>query len=381
MYFVRKGVLHYRRAPFLFLYLHMLRILFPIFLLFVMSCQKDDTPSDKIPANNLFIKAADLSALPLVRESGTVVYNAQGMPEDMLTTLKKAGVNTIRLRLWHNPQGTDSSLAEVKALAGEIKSNGMKVCITVHYSDTWADPGKQQKPAAWQELAFDALKQAVYDYTYTICTQIQPDYIQIGNEINNGFLWPDGSWENPEQFKLLLQSGVSAVRDAGEGLVIIHYAGHEGATAFFDGLDGLDYDIAGLSYYPLWHGTNMSELAVNMSALAEAAGKPVLIAETAYPFTLGWNDWTNNIVGGESQLISGYPATPQGQYDFLNQVRLLGNMVSGYAGFCYWGGELISVNGPQSTNGSAFENQAFWDFENRALPVLGVYSLPTTGAE
>ena len=136
----------------------------------------------------------------------------------------------------------------------------------------------------------------------------------------------------------------------------------------------LDYDIIGLSYYPIWHGTSLDDLQSCMQNLSQTHHKDILIAETAYPFTLDWNDWTNNIVGLDEHLIlPDYPATPDGQRDFIRAIKTITNEVENGLGFCYWGAELIAWNGEQATDGSPWENQALFDFSNRALPVLNEF--------
>ena len=321
------------------------------------------------------IKGADLSFLPEIRQSGVVLKNANNQPEDMLLTLKNSGVNVIRLRLWKNPTETNSNFSSVKNLAKEIQNLGMKVLLSVHYSDTWADPGKQTKPVQWQGIPFNQLKDSVYLYTKKIVSEINPEYIQLGNEINPGFMWPEGHISNPTQFKELLQKGINAVRETNaQTKIIIHYAGFENANQFYTSISNLDYDIIGLSYYPMWHGKNLETLKQNLITISNTHNKAIFIAETSYPFTLGWNDYTNNIIGLESQILSQFSATPQGQKDYLTAIKEIINEVPKGIGFCYWGGEWVSYKGNTASNGSSYENQAFWDFENKSLPILACFN-------
>jgi arabinogalactan endo-1,4-beta-galactosidase len=164
-----------------------------IFLLTLVSCSTNEENNSSVKNKILEIKGADVSFLPEIRQSGLIFYNQNNQPEDMLLTLKKSGVNAIRLRIWKNPSEANSSFETVKNLIAEIKSIGLKTIITVHYSDSWADPSKQTKPFQWQGLNFMQLKDSVYLYTKKIMNEINPEYIQLGNEINNGFLWPEGS--------------------------------------------------------------------------------------------------------------------------------------------------------------------------------------------
>lgn len=345
-----------------------------LYFLFALAVSCTGTEEESTNTNVIpdYIIAADGSFIPQVRTSGVIAKNAAGQPEDMLTTLKNAGVNTIRLRLFKNPADGHSGFNEVKAFADEIKNKGMKVWLTVHYSDTWADPSHQEKPAEWSGQSYAQLKTSVYNYTKQIVTEIDPDYIQIGNEINAGFLFPEGAYANMEQFKGLLAEGSRAVRDNSDARIILHYAGHVGAMSFYSNFTDIDYDYIGLSYYPMWHGKNLNQLQVNMESLFLTQSKPIIIAETSYPFTFGYNDFTNNIIGSQDQILPQYPATLQGQKDYLAKIKEIATQ-SG-TGFCYWGGEWISFNGPQATNGSTYENQALWDFEAKALPALSVFA-------
>ncbi|OUD37073.1 glycosyl hydrolase 53 family protein [Flavobacterium sp. FPG59] len=337
-----------------------------------------ETPAAKPPVvTSDFIKAADISYLPEIEAAG-VVFTNNGKTEDMLTTLKSAGCNTIRIRLWKDPANGHSGLTEVKALAQRVKQAGLKVWLTVHFSDDWADPAVQTTPASWKNLSFTDLKAAVVTYTTTILTEINPDIIQIGNEINTGLLWPQGHLINQEaQCIDLLKTASATIRSkAPSTKIMFHYAGVSATDTnwFFNKVKSIDYDYIGLSYYPLWHGKDMAAVKTTIDALGKNFSKKVIIAETAYPFTLSWNDWTNNIMGLESQLISGFPATPEGQKSFVLAIKDLVKSSTYGQGFAYWGGEWVSFKGSQATNGSTFENQAFYDFSNKALPVLQAFT-------
>ncbi len=271
-----------------------------------------------------FIRGADLSDLPKIESTGAVFFNREGQAENMLTILKNNGVNTVRLKLWHSSATGHAGFEEVKAFSERIKAAGLKVWLTVHYSDTWADPGHQSLPGAWLGLTYDALKDSMYAYTAKIASEIHPEFIQIGNEINTGLLFPHGHNNNNEaQFLELLSTGVQAVRDNDiESKVIIHFAGINGANWFFNKVVAIDYDIIGLSYYPMYHGQDLGEFESTLSNLVQTYDKDVLIAETAYPFTLQWEDWTNNIVGSEDNLIiPDYPPTPTGQKEFIARIK------------------------------------------------------------
>lgn len=317
-----------------------------------------------------------MSYLPLIESEGTI-FKKNGVSENALITLKNTGCKTIRIRIWKNPSDNHSGLAEVKALALRVKQAGMKVWLTVHYSDTWADPGNQTIPSDWTSLSFANLKTAVSNYTTLLMTEIQPDIIQIGNEINTGFLWPQGHLINNEsQCLQLIAAASAAIRSQSTTTkIMIHYAGiGSGATWFFNKMSSINYDYIGLSYYPVWHGKILSDLNATITSLGQTHNKKVIIAETAYPFTLNWNDWTNNIVGQNDQLITTYQASNEGQKNFVLAIKDLVKQNSNGLGFCYWGAEWIAFRGLNATNGSSWENQALWDFNNNALPVMDAFN-------
>jgi arabinogalactan endo-1,4-beta-galactosidase len=247
--------------------------------------------------------------------------------------------------------------------------------LSLHYSDTWADPGQQIMPERWKSVPFVALRDSVFSYTKVVLDRVRPDLVQIGNEINGGILHPHGNSATQfPQFKQLLQAAAAAVREqAPDTQIMVHFAGLEGATWFFGQIGDIDYDLIGISYYPIWHGKSLEQLENTLGSLAAQEGKQILVAETAYPFTLGWNDWTNNIVGLENHLIlPDFPATPLGQQRFMQQIRRILARIPNKQGIglCYWGGELVAWRGNQATDGSVWENQALFDFENKELPAL-----------
>ncbi|PLX03911.1 MAG: arabinogalactan endo-1,4-beta-galactosidase [Marinilabiliales bacterium] len=342
-----------------------------ILFLFIFSCSKKSrSPLEQ--EDYPFILSADLSSLPLVESKNIVFYNLNNKPEDLLTTLKNNGINTVRLRLWHTPQNENSGFSEVKTFSEKLHSMGFKVWLSVHYSDTWADPGHQIIPQAWEGIEYDILKDSISNYTTKIVKEINPDIFQIGNEINPGFLLPYGDINNETQFIGLLKTASEAIRNNSENCrIMIHYAGINGSDYFFSKMQSLDYDIIGLSFYPIWHGKDMEVLSNTINQVSDNYKKSIAIAETAYPFTLGWNDYTNNIIGLEDQIIlPDYPASPQGQKKFISTIiNIVKNDSLGF-GVSYWGAELIAFDGPTSENGSPWENQAFYDFDNTALPVI-----------
>ena len=157
--------------------------LFLYLLLFLfISCSKDDKPSG---TKELVIRAADLSFLPEIEQEGTLFYDKNNNPKNALQIFKDNGCNTVRIRLWHTPSNTYSSLSEVVEIANRVRNLNMKVWIDIHYSDTWADPGAQTKPSIWNSLDITTLADSVYNYTKKVILLLNPDYVQIGNEINS----------------------------------------------------------------------------------------------------------------------------------------------------------------------------------------------------
>lgn len=354
-----------------------LKLLFCVFiaiLIFGINSCNDEKEHIIAKQADTFLRSCDLSYLPQIRANGVVCKNADGNIEDMLLTLKNAGMNTVRLRIWHTPTTSNSGFEEVKNLSAEIKSLGLKVWLTVHYSDTWADPGAQAKPKSWESATYQQLKDSVYNYTNRIMKEINPEFIQIGNEINNGLLFPDGSYTNLSQMSGLLASGIKAVRDNNKATkIILHYAGHEKAFDFFSLFNSLDYDIIGISYYPLWHGKDLLQLNSNINQLGNVLQKKVVLAETSYPFTFGWNDYTNNVIGSSDQILVQFSATPEGQKDYLLSIKNMLLNSPNAIGFSYWGGEWISFKGNIAKDGSSWENQALWDFNLKSLPALEAF--------
>jgi len=335
-----------------------------------------------------FIKGADVSFIPQI-EDNNGMYKQGGVETDPPQIFKDHGFNYIRLKLWHSPSEDYNNLDKILYMAQRIKGMEMKFLLNFHYSDTWADPGHQDKPAAWQGITLDELKDSVYTYTKKVMTALDeqgtlPDMVQIGTEISSGMLWKDGwvggdyngQWPDLAE---LINEGVRGVREsspAGDSVkIMIHYAGggnNSGCRWFYDNLKshGAKFDIIGLSFYPWWHGT-LTQARSNLNDLAGRYNKDIVIAETAYPWTLQWYDSKHNIIGSESQLHDGYPASVSGQASFLrdlmNMVRQTKNDRG--TGIFYWAPEYISV--PQVL--SPWENNALFDFDGDVLESMQVF--------
>ncbi|HWB25834.1 MAG TPA: glycosyl hydrolase 53 family protein [Chitinophagaceae bacterium] len=242
------------------------------------------------------ILGADISFLPQLEARG-IKFSDNGVNKDVLQILKEHGFNYIRLRIFVNPEA-DSGYSPKKGfcnfaytlqMAKRIKAAGMGFLLDFHYSDTWADPGKQFKPAAWKNLTYPKLVKQVHDYTEDVVMSLKeqgvmPDMVQIGNEINHGILWPTGNIKNVDSLAGLLKAGIKGVRDVDKHIkIMLHIAcggQNEESRSFIDSMLArhVKFDIIGESYYPRWHGT-IQELRDNLNDLSRRYRQDVLVAE------------------------------------------------------------------------------------------------------
>jgi arabinogalactan endo-1,4-beta-galactosidase len=358
-----------------------------------------------------FIMGADVSMLKQIEISGGKYY-VNGVEEDCLKILKDHGVNWIRLRIWNDPTdvngealgGGNNNLEKTVEIAARAKAMGFKFLLDFHYSDWWADPGKQNKPKAWEGLDSEELKQAVYDYTAEVIQRLaeagaMPEMVQIGNEVNGGMIWPDGkTWRQGTEeiggydgFADLLKQGIQAVRDndpnnnkpAKRVRIMIHLANggdNELYRTVFDALTerNVDFDVIGLSYYSYWHGT-LNQLKNNMNDISKRYHKDVVITETAYAFTLDNADGQGNLFGENEQNTGGYKATVQGQATAMRDVMAaVAQVPDGRGlGIFYWEPDWIPVEGAgwKTEEGDAWDNQAMFDSKGNALPSINVFNL------
>lgn len=339
-----------------------------------------------------FIKGADISYLPQLEDSGAV-FKENEVPRDFLQILKSHGVNYIRLRIWLNPPDGYNNLEHVEKMALRLKTLGFGFLLDFHYSDTWADPGKQYKPALWKNLSFQDLQYSLRYYTKYVIQELKkqntlPDIVQIGNEVTNGFLWDDGKIDGStaqwEKFSTLVKEAIAGVRDAVDSTdkvkIMIHIdTGGDAAKSlwFFNNLitQNVSFDIIGLSYYPFWSGP-LVNLSNTLDQLADTFHKNIIVVETAYPWTLQGNDSQNNFVWNQNQLLSGYPATVDGQYKYLaDLISLITNTDGGSGvGFFYWEPDDISL--PRIA--TSWENLTLFDFNGNALSSLNAFDIQTS---
>jgi len=330
------------------------------------------------------IAGADLSHLKFF-EDRDIVYRAENGPRDALAIFRDRGLNCARLRLFtssaqqadDDPYNAINNLAYTVPLAVRVKNAGLQLLLDFHYSDSWADPGKQTKPAAWATQRFPELEQALYEYTRDSIVSFReagamPDYVQVGNEIIGGFLWPEGrlggtsdtavQWS---QLGRLLKAAIRGVNDGAGNTppaIVIHIdrGADWGATQwFFDRLlrEQVEFDVIGQSYYPFWHGS-LNDLRTCLNQAAVRYGKRVLIVETTFP----WDG---------SGSIEGIPATAAGQAQYVVELAKVLASVSGGRGMgiVWWGAEYVRLPG---YNLAGFDRRSFFDFSGQALPVVGV---------
>lgn len=275
-------------------------IVFFISVILFVGCSKE-APSQNPPVkDNSFAKGADISWLPQMEATGYKFYNDNGKEEDCFKILKDHGINSIRLRTFVNPSDDKASghcsKDETVAMAVRAQKWGMKVMIDFHYSDTWADPGKQGKPKAWEGHDFPTLLNDLYTYTFDVMTAlktagISPEWVQVGNEIPGGMVYPEGSSTNWPQLAQLINKGYDAIKAVSpESKVILHVDQGNNNDRFrwwFDAAkaNGAKYDMIGLSYYPYWlegkpdYTLSIDDLAKNMNDMVSRYGKEVMVVE------------------------------------------------------------------------------------------------------
>jgi arabinogalactan endo-1,4-beta-galactosidase len=261
------------------------------------------------------------------------VYKIDGVAKEALQIFNENGYTWARLRIFNNPNMEGpvcNNLDYTLQLAQKAKQFGFKILLNFHYSDTWADPGHQIVPAAWENLSLEILADSVYNYTKTVIEAmgnagVLPEMVQVGNEINNGMIWPVGklwtddggaNWDN---LATLLKAGIKGVKEAENGAdipIMIHAAtggSLEESNTFYKNIiqRGVNFNVIGLSYYPWWHGT-FEQLEENLTFLSDNFSQDLVLVETAY-YSNGWYpepaEWVLD--------VKPFPPTEQGQYDFM----------------------------------------------------------------
>jgi arabinogalactan endo-1,4-beta-galactosidase len=315
---------------------------------------------------------ADVSFLAQCERDG-VVFKEDGQPKDVLAILRDHHYNWVRLRLFHDPSASADRLPNdlnyTLALAQRAKKMGFRLLLDLHYSDSWADPGKQPIPVAWIRLNHKQLAHQVFAYTRSVLATLRhsgvmPDMVQVGNEITYGMLWPDGKLPgNWSSFADLVNAGIKGVR-AGSGhgsgpRIMIHIdrsGDYASAVSFFDELISrhVPFDVIGLSYYPMWHG-DISTLRMSLRNLALRYGRPIIVVEAAY-----------NWMPGEMAARKGdFSETPEGQKDFLAAVDAAVRAIPNGLGQGVFWWEPAAVGD--------LRKRSFFDKEGNVLPVISVF--------
>ena len=370
-----------------------------------------------------FICGVDISSLRDVEKAGGKFFNHNGEEEDIFKILKDNGVNWVRLRVWNNPVydkdlysdgkviakkgspygGGNNSVDVDIELAKRAKKAGLKLLVDFHYSDSWADPAKQKMPQDWKDLSEDELNKAVKTFTKKsikkfIKAGAKPDMVQIGNELNDGFMWPTGRiWPQKNQqvggmdsFIRLLKSASKGVRSSqgffsrlfGKKIKIaIHLADggkNELYRSIFDPITKakVDYDVIGLSFYTYWHGS-ADDLKANLEDLSSRYGKELVVMETSYAFTEEDGDEQGNVFQIYSDEEHGYVPSVQGQATAVRDVIAAVTSVKNGKGVFYWEPAWLPIKGAglSATEGDTWENQAMFDYSGKALPSLAVWNL------
>ena len=269
-------------------------------------CSKNSTSTTNNPPNNppsttpVFAKGADMSWVTEMESANKKFYNSSGIETECFALMKSLGMNTIRLRVWVNPSPTWNNAADVVAKAVRAKNLGLRVMIDFHYSDSWADPGQQNKPAAWNTLSFTDLKTALATHTTDVLIQIKnagvtPEWVQIGNETNNGLLWPDGKASTSmSNYAQLINAGYNAVKNVfTNAKVIVHVSNGWDNSLFTWNIGGLisngaQFDVIGMSLYPSYvvagWATANQQCLINMNDMVSKYNKEVMIVEVGMPW-------------------------------------------------------------------------------------------------
>lgn len=358
-----------------------------------------------------FLKGMDISTLKEVENLGGKFYD-HGVEKDVLDILKSYDVNAVRLRLWNDPYTEDgkpygagtNDLPTTIELAERALKKGMEVLLDFHYSDFWADPGKQRVPKAWRGMDLEQMQDAVYEYTRETLEKMReagafPTLVQVGNEVTNGLLWPYGRVPDHDAITRLLNAGIRGVRAVDAEIPIMIHLDNGGNNALYrEWFDHFmekseDFQIIGLSYYPFWHGT-LDDLKNNMDDLAVRYRKELMVVEVSMGFTMEDYASYEKLASHERKGMAtkpelvekiDYPMTKEGQKRFLEDLfTLLKQVPDGrFKGFFYWEAAWIPVPGSgwatedaitymeeKGPGGNEWANQALFDYDGNALPAL-----------
>ena len=353
-----------------------------------------DTTNKTFYTWDKFAMGADLSYVNEVQDFGGT-YKDSGTVQDPYLIFKKYGCNTVRVRLWYDPEWLKpltggkmySGLADAEKTIQRAKAHGMAVNLDIHYSDTWADAGDQNTPAAWADLNLSELTDSVYQYTLRVLNELKsknltPEMVQIGNETNEGMLYPQGQVVNNNwvPFGQLLNSGIKAVRDFSttstiKPLIILHVAKLEDADWWINNIINnaqvTDFDVLGVSEYYFWSTvSSMAQVSSLISSLKTNYKKAVMIVETACPWTNQNADSYANQVDGNTPF-TGYTISQAQQLQYMKDFTQA-VISGGGAGVMYWEPAWItsSLKDKWGT-GSSWDNCTLFDFAGNTLPAMG----------
>jgi len=336
------------------------------------------------PPGGLYL-GGDLSYVNEMEDCGAV-YRQAGQPIDPFTLLKAEGGNLVRVRIWNHATWTKySDYPDVLRTIRRAHAAGLQVLLDFHYSDDWADGGKQIAPVAWARLGTAAQAKALHDYTRDILARLDadgamPEMVQVGNETNPELLGGKvpGRPINWQRNARLLNAGIRAVQEAGAAgsiapRIMLHISQPENVLPWFAaatraGVKG--YDLIGISYYKKWSKYSPARLKTTIAEARRRYGKDVILVETGYPFTLAGADTATNLLGKDA-LVPGYPATPDGQRRFMIDLTQL-TVDAGGIGVVYWEPNWVSTKcGTRWGKGSDWENSTWFDYPtHEALPVF-----------
>lgn len=375
-------------------------LFFTMLSLFVRDESVVTQPEEKYRPKQFYF-GADLSYVNQILDHGGV-YKDNGVVRNPYEIFSAHGANLARFRLWHHPDWTRTvygqdgkrlynDLHDVERGIRLAKEHGMEVLLDFQFSDTWADPGKQEIPKAWQNIrSLDVLKDSVYEYVYKTLHHLdnkglQPEFVQIGNETNCGMLYtnaPDGfptcnvckdEWINLGE---VLNKAIDAIQEVNsssaiQSKIILHVADPKNVEWWFDNIVGIadvrHFDLIGFSYYPLYHPTvRIHDLSESVRKFRKRYNKDVMILETAYPWTTEGKDNYSNIFGAQPP-VPGFPFTIEGQYNMMHAITQE-IIDGGGSGIIYWEPAWISAGVKDLWGtGSSWENAALFDFDGNAI--------------
>lgn len=345
---------------------------------------------------NRFVMGADLSYVNAIQDAGAT-YKDSGSIQDPYRIFKNNGANLVRLRMWHNPVWQKNlnggkiynELLDIEKAINKCKQVGLAVNLNLHFSDTWADPGRQETPVAWKNADLKTLQDSIYNYTFFVLNYLKtkslvPEMIQIGNENNSGICWPLGKINNNDfsAFTSLLKSGIAAVREFSKTSdvkpqIILHVAQLQNAEWWVNGVINqgkiTDFDIIGLSHYFNWSTvSSFDELTKIINSLKTKYNKKVMIVETAYPWTNKNADGYNNIING-NQGFQAYGVSEEAQLNYLQDLTQA-IINGGGTGIMYWEPAWITSSMRDAWGtGSSWDNCTLFDASGNAIKGMQFY--------